>query len=185
MPGTVPRRLLLLRHAKSAWPEEVHDHERPLAGRGRRDAPVAGHWLRSTGKQPDQAIVSTARRARETWQLAAAELAAQPSVTFDERVYGATAGDLLDLARQAPPGAQSLLIVGHDPAMQDLTLALTDADAEDNAGKLARVRLKFPTAAIAALEFTGSWQKLGPGRARLTAFVTPRELQASGGADVT
>jgi phosphohistidine phosphatase len=184
MPGTVPRRLLLLRHAKSAWPD-VPDHERPLAGRGRRDAPVAGRWLRSTGKQPDQVIVSPARRTRETWQLAAAELAARPTVSFDERVYGATAGDLLDLARQAPPGARSLLIVGHDPAMQDLTLALADADADADAGKLARVRLKFPTAAIAALEFTGSWQKLGPGRARLTAFVTPRELQASGGVDLT
>jgi phosphohistidine phosphatase len=173
------RQLLLLRHAKSAWPE-VADHERPLARRGRRDAPVAGGWLRAAGRVPDRVMCSTARRARQTWQLAAAQLDAPPAVSFDQRVYGAAAGELLDLARETAAGARRLLIVGHDPAMQELTLALASARAGD-AEALGRVRFKFPTAAIAVLEFTGPWQQLGPGQARLTAFVVPRDLRAGSG----
>ena len=179
MASNAARQLLLLRHAKSAWPD-VADHERPLARRGRRDAPVAGRWLRAAGRVPDRVICSTARRARETWQLAAAELDAAPAVSFDQRVYGAATGELLDLARATAPGARRLLIVGHDPAMQQLTLTLASARAGD-AGALDRVRVKFPTAAIAVLEFTGTWQQLGPERARLTAFVVPRDLRADAG----
>lgn len=181
MASSAARRLLLLRHAKSAWPG-VADHERPLAPRGRRDAPAVGRWLQSAGQIPDRVVCSTARRARETWQLAAAELGATPRVSFDQRVYGAAADGLLDLARETAPGARALLIVGHDPALQELTLALASTRAGD-ADALERVRFKFPTAAIAVLEFTGTWQGLGPGQAQLTAFVVPRELRtgSSGG----
>ena len=173
------RQLLLLRHAKSAWPD-VADHERPLARRGRRDAPVAGGWLRAAGRVPDRVVCSTARRARETWQLAAAELDASPAVRFDQRVYGAAAGDLLDLAREIAPRTRTLLIVGHDPAMQELALSLASARAGD-ADALERARLKFPTAAIAVLEFTGAWQELTSQQAQLTAFVVPRELRVGSG----
>jgi phosphohistidine phosphatase len=179
MASGTARRLLLLRHAKSAWPD-VADHERPLARRGRRDAPVAGRWLRAAGWVPDRVVCSTAKRARETWKLAAAELDASPRVSFDQRVYGAAADELLDLARETAPTARTLLIVGHDPAMQELTLALASAGAGD-ADALERVRFKFPTAAIAVLEFTGIWPELGPERARLAAFVVPRELRAGSG----
>ena len=175
MASPVVRQLLLLRHAKSAWPD-VADHERPLAGRGRRDAPLAGRWLRAAGRVPDRVVCSTAKRARETWQLAAAELNASPSLRFDQRVYGAAAAELLDLARETAPRARSLLIVGHDPAMQELTLTLASAQAGD-AGALERVRVKFPTAAIAVLEFNGTWHRLGPEQARLTTFVVPRDLR--------
>src|SRR5260370_13635801 len=117
MASSAARRPVLLRHAKSAWPD-VADHERPLARGGRRDAPVAGRWLRAAGRAPDHVICSTARRARETWQLAAAELDASPSVSFDQRVYGAAAGELLDLARDIAPRTRILPIIAHDPAMQ-------------------------------------------------------------------
>ncbi len=176
MARAAERQLLLLRHAKSAWPD-VADHERPLARRGRRDAPAAGRWLRTTGRVPDRVVCSTARRARQTWRLAAAELAAAPAVSFDQRVYGAVPAELLELARETAPGIRRLLIVGHDPAMQELTLALAGARAGD-AGALDRVRVKFPTAAIAVLEFTGTWRQLEPARARLSAFVIPRDLRA-------
>lgn len=179
MARSAARQLLLLRHAKSAWPD-VADHERPLARRGRRDAPVAGRWLQSSGWVPDLVICSTASRARQTWQLAAAELDASPRAIFDQRVYGATADDLLDLARQTAPGTRRLLIVGHDPAMQEMTLALASTRAGD-AGALERVRLKFPTAAVAVLEFSGTWGELGPQRARLSTFVVPRDLRAGAG----
>ncbi len=179
------RKLVLLRHAKSAWPD-VPDHERPLARRGQRDAPAMGRWLRAAGHLPDQVLCSTARRARETWQLAQAGLGATPPVSFDGRAYQASAGQLLDLVRRAPPAARTLLIVGHDPAIPELALTLAAtpparADADSDTAPPAmfdRMRAKFPTAAIAILEFTGNWDQLAPGSARLTRFVTPRDLRA-------
>jgi phosphohistidine phosphatase len=175
MPASAIRRLVLLRHAKSAWPD-VPDHERPLAGRGRRDAPVLGRWLQVTGSRPDQVVCSTTQRTRQTWQLAAAELDAPPPVSYDDRVYGATAADLLDLARQAGPEVRSLMFVGHDPGLPDLALALGGAGSDMAA--LGRLRAKFPTAAIAVLTFAGDWPDLAPERARLIAFVTPADLRA-------
>src|SRR5215831_7790661 len=110
------RKLVLLRHAKSAWPD-VPDHDRPLAGRGRRNAPVMGRWLRTNGYVPDRVLCSTARRARETWRLAEEGLAAAPPVSFERRVYQASAVQLLDLVRGVPSAVTTLLIVGHDPAI--------------------------------------------------------------------
>jgi phosphohistidine phosphatase len=175
MPATPTRQLVLLRHAKSAWPD-VPDHERPLAGRGRRDAPAAGRWLRAAGSGPDEVICSTARRARETWLLAAAELSAAPPVHYDDRVYGATSAALLDLARQARDDVRSLLLVGHDPGLQDLALELAGPGSDGDG--LARLRAKLPTAAVAVLSFEGSWPELAPATTRLTAFVVPRDLHS-------
>ena len=177
MAGSPKRRLILLRHAKSAWPD-VADHERPLAGRGRRTAPAAGRWLRESGHVPDLVLCSTARRARETWQLAEEELGAHPRTTFEQRVYGASPAELLDLARQTPSGVRTLLIVGHEPTMSDLTL---DLAGDDRGPALDQVRVKFPTAAIAILAFTGSWPELGPGKAKLDNFVAPDDLRSAHG----
>jgi len=79
----------------------------------------------AAGHVPDQVLCSTARRARETWQLAQAGLGATPPVSFDDGVYWGSAVQLLDLIRRAPPVARTLLIVGHDPAIQELALTLT------------------------------------------------------------
>src|SRR5258708_30793706 len=119
MASSVKRRLVLLRHAKSAWPD-VPDHERPLAGRGRRAAPAAGRWLRESGYVPDLVICSTALRARETLQLAEVELGVHPRHTFQQRANGASATELLELARQTPSGIRTLRIVGHEPTVPDL-----------------------------------------------------------------
>jgi phosphohistidine phosphatase len=164
-----PRLLILVRHAKSAWPE-VPDHERPLAGRGRRDAPLAGLWLRDHGHIPDRALCSTARRARETWQLLAGGLGVSPMVIYEDRIYGADLRGLLDVVGETSDDVATLLLVGHDPGMQDLTLHL----AGDGAGDaLTRVRTKFPTCAIATLMSTGSWADLRAGCAVLTDFLVP------------
>lgn len=176
---------MLLRHAKSAWPD-VPDHDRPLAGRGRRNAPVMGRWLRANGYVPDQVLCSTARRARETWQLAQEGLGASPAVSFERHVYQASAEQLLDLVRGVPSAVTTLLIVGHDPAIQELAvmLARTASPAGGDgaaADALGRMRAKFPTAAVAVLELTGNWDQLGPGMAQLTAFVVPREVGSAGG----
>ena len=178
------RRLVLLRHAKSAWPD-MPDHERPLARRGQRDAPAMGHWLRGAGLVPDLVVCSTAQRARETWQLAQAALGAAPPARFDKRVYQASAAQLLDLIRGEPARSATLLVVGHDPAVQEVALTLAGTAPGDAggarlsaapAGMLDRMRAKFPTAAIAVFACTGSWDRLGPGTARLAFFITPRDL---------
>jgi len=176
---------VLLRHAKSAWPD-VPDHDRPLAGRGRRNAPVMGRWLRTNGYVRDQVLCSTARRARETWQLTQEGLGATPPVSFERRVYQASAEQLLDLVRGVPSAVTTLLVVGHDPAIQELALMLartTSSAGGDGAvaDALDRMRDKFPTAAVAVLELTGNWDQLGPGTAQLTAFVIPREVGSAGG----
>jgi len=177
------RTLVLFRHAKSAWPD-VPDHDRPLARRGIRAAPVMGRWLREAGLLPGQVLCSTARRARETWQFAQAGLAATPPVTFDARIYEGAAMDLLALIRQVPPAVGTLLLIGHNPAIEDLALLLAAAPGAaaglggSRPGDLDRMRSRFPTAGVAVLEFAGSWPRLAPGRARLTAFVTPRDLGA-------
>lgn len=178
------RQLVLLRHAKSAWPD-VPDHERPLARRGQRDAPAMGRWLHTVGLVPDLVLCSTARRARETWQLAQPALGAPPPVRFDVRVYQSSAAGLLDLIRCESEAAGTLLVVGHDPALPGLalTLARGTSDARPGtrsgtvpAGMLDRMRAKFPTAAIAVFGCTGTWDGLSPASARLTCFITPRTL---------
>src|SRR5690349_1713094 len=175
------RTLVLFRHAKSAWPD-VADHDRPLARRGIRAAPAMGRWLREAGLLPGQVLCSTARRARETWQFAQAGLAATPPVTFDARIYEAAAADLLAVIREVPPATGTLLLIGHNPAIEDLARLLVTANGGAagpggaTPGDLERMRAKFPTAAIAVLEFHGTWPGLAPGEARLTAFVTPRDL---------
>lgn len=177
---------MLLRHAKSEWPDDVADPDRPLARRGRKDAPAAGRWLRATGQVPDLVLCSTARRARETWELARDGLGADPSgapeVILDERIYGATPATLLELARQTRPGIATLLIVGHEPAMRELTLELARAQPGDPGDdRIARVRVKFPTAAIAVLEFASTWSGLLPGQARLAAFARPGDFRSGSG----
>jgi phosphohistidine phosphatase len=168
--------LVLLRHAKSAWPG-VPDQDRPLAGRGRRDAPAAGRWLRAAGLLPDLVVCSTAKRARQTWWLAAAELTGPgqnddgPAVVFEPRVYEASPAGLLGLVREVPDSVRTLLLVGHEPGMSGLALTLGGSAVPSEA--LDRVRAKFPTSAIAVLSFTGAWSGLGPGGARLIRFVTP------------
>jgi phosphohistidine phosphatase len=176
------RDLVLLRHAKSAWPD-VADHERPLAGRGIRAAPVMGRWLRDAGLVPDLVLCSTARRARETWQYAQAGLAATPPVSFEGRIYDEDATGLLALIHEVSPATGTLLLIGHNPAIEDLALMLAAPPGaagprSDTAssGNLERLRAKFPTAAVAVLQPAGTWRALAPGRARLTAFVTPRDV---------
>jgi len=116
MTVTAARTLVLVRHAKSAWPD-VPDHERPLAARGRRDAPAAGRWLRDHGCVPDRVLCSTARRARETWELVANGLEVTTLVSFDPAIYQATGAELLNVLRRVAPQTLALLVIGHDPAI--------------------------------------------------------------------
>lgn len=166
------RRLVVLRHAKSAWPVGVSDHERPLAPRGRRDAPAAGRALAEADCLPDLALCSTAVRARQTWELASAQWGTPPPVRHDPRMYAAEVPELLDVVREAPDQVRTLLLIGHNPGLEELVLDLA-GDALDDA--LDDVRTKFPTSAIAILAWHGdAWASLAPGTALLTDMIVAR-----------
>ncbi len=172
--STAPvRRLVTLRHAKSDWPEGVADGDRPLADRGRRDAVAVGQWLHAAGIRPDVVVVSPARRARDTWSLAAESLGAPAHVSVDERVYAASTDDLLTVVRATDDSVQTLLLVGHAPSMEQLVLVLQDGAGF--AGDLARLSAKYPTSGLAVLDVpVATWSEVDEGGARLVAFATPR-----------
>jgi phosphohistidine phosphatase len=165
------RRLVLLRHAKSDWPD-VADQERPLAKRGRRDAPAVGRWLGTSGYVPDAVVCSTAVRARETWELVSAELPpdASPAVRYEPRVYEASVLGLLMLIREFDPAWGTALIVGHNPGLAELTVGLANPDTGE-------VPHAFPTAAVAVLGLPGAWAEAAPGEGHLLAFTIPAELR--------
>ncbi|MFJ8387683.1 SixA phosphatase family protein [Streptomyces sp. NPDC094438] len=166
------RRLVVLRHAKSAWPDGVADHERPLAARGRRDAPAAGRLLCGTDCLPDLVLCSTAVRARETCELAVAEWGSPPSVRHEPRLYAADAAALLDVVRQIPYEIETLLVIGHNPGLADLVLTLAGEGLGD---ALDRLGTKFPTCAVAVLAWHGhTWRDLEAGAAVLTDLAVPR-----------
>jgi phosphohistidine phosphatase len=156
------RHLVLLRHAKSAWPDGVPDLRRPLAKRGRRDAAAVGRWLHERAPRLDAVVCSPAERARQTWTLVAAELDDPPPASYDERVYGATATQLLALLRNLPDEINTAVLIGHNPDLQELAELLTGQDVE------------MKTSAVAIVASPGRWTDTGPGTMVLRHHATPR-----------
>ena len=163
--------LILLRHAKSDWPDGVPDHERPLTGRGRRDAPRTGTWLVENGRVPDRAAVSTALRTQETYELAAEAFPASPEVELTDDLYAASAGEMLEVIRRTPEGVGTLIVVSHNPGTQNLALALAD---ETHPDLVAKVHAGYPTNTLTVLEFDGEWATLDPAAASIVAVESPR-----------
>jgi phosphohistidine phosphatase len=174
------RRLMLLRHAKSDWSlPGQNDHERDLAPRGRKAAPLMGRYMADHGMLPDHAIVSTARRTRETWRLMADMLPKIPPVEFEDRIYEASPRDILAAIADAPASARSLLVVGHNPGFHDTANLLIDSGDKRLRSSLTE---KFPTGALAVIDLRiDDWAKIRPGSGRLENFVTPRAV--GGGSD--
>jgi phosphohistidine phosphatase len=168
----VAHRLVLLRHAKSAWPFGVPDHERPLAGKGRRNAQAAGQWFVSEGPRPDLVVVSDATRTQQTWDVVRGSFEVPPAAELEPRIYAASVEDVLEVIRETAPDVFTLCVVGHEPAMSETTLRLAGPDSEQAA--LDAVAGKFPTSAVAVLSMTCSWADLKPGSARLESFTVPR-----------
>jgi phosphohistidine phosphatase len=171
--------LYLLRHAKSDPSVPIQDKDRPLNERGRIAAPRMGAAMAARRYMPDIALVSSAERTRQTWLLAAPELGRAPPVEFSDRLYLASALRLLDVVRQINSSASSALLIGHNPGLEDLAARLA---AEDQAGKgkraLELMKAKFPTCALAVLEFDiADWQHLHLKTGRLVAFLTPAMLE--------
>ena len=166
------KRLYLLRHAKSSWDDPtLADHDRPLAPRGRRAAKVMAEHLRRKGIAPELVLCSPSRRTRQTLTRIAPGLGKNADVQIEPELYAASAPDLLEVLREVPDEVESVMLIGHNPGIQDLALSLAGGGSE-----VARVSSKFPTAALATLELDGSWRQLEPGSAELVSFVKPKEL---------
>jgi phosphohistidine phosphatase len=163
---------VLLRHAKSAWPAGVPDHERPLAGKGRRNARAAGDWLLQEGPAIDLVLCSDAVRARQTWEIASSVLPVRPMLTLVPELYGAEPEEAVALVREHAGLAGAVLLVGHEPTMSGSTVLLAGAGS-DQAG-LERLRRKFPTSALSVLRTERRWADLAPGQAVLETFAVPR-----------
>ena len=164
--------LLLMRHAKSSWEDpSLPDRERPLSKRGGGAAERMGAHLRAARLIPDVVLCSTSLRTRETLDrlgLPGGE------VRFEAALYGAGADELLARLRDLTAETGSAAIIGHNPGMHDLAIELAGSDLGEPA---ARMREKFPTGALAVFEVDGPWRNLARGRARLTIFLVPRELE--------
>jgi phosphohistidine phosphatase len=163
------RTLVLLRHAKSAYPDGVPDHDRPLAPRGQQEAGLAGDWLRAHLPPIDEVLCSTATRARETL----AHTAIDAPVRYIDRLYDAVPGTVIDEITHVGDDVGVLLVVAHEPTMTQVALGLAGANSSNTAAA-ERISTKFPTSAMAVLRLTRSWKDLELGSAELVDFHVPR-----------
>ena len=136
--------LVVIRHAKSDWTTGQPDLDRPLAKRGRKQAPDAGAWI-AAHLRLDLAVVSSAARARATWDLVAGQLHDVPPVRLDDRVYGASGDALLEVVRELPEQPTTVALVGHNPGVEDLVYQLTGTWTP------------MPTSAIAVIDIDAGW----------------------------
>jgi phosphohistidine phosphatase len=170
----MPRELLILRHAKSDWDgDALSDFARPLAKRGKKDAPRVGAWMYREGLVPDLVVSSPAERARETTHAVCKGLDyKRKAVVWDQAIYEATVADLLGALARLPANAKTVLLVGHNPGLEELLVHLVGDDLDDlDDGKL------LPTAALARLEMPDDWSNLTPGCAQLINITLSKTLR--------
>lgn len=167
--------LLLLRHAKSSWgASDQADIDRPLNKRGRKAAVRLATWFKAQKLRPALVLCSPAQRTRETLELVQAAWDKPPEIHYQERLYLAEAEDLLAWLHELSDAIPSVLVIGHNPGLQELALALLPAT---QAGTKARIAGKFPTGALLRLSSrVRSWSRFGPDKTRLIEYVIPSEL---------
>ena len=176
-PIAVLRQLLLLRHAKSSWDDaNLSDHARPLNGRGRRAAAGMGGVLRDLGLVPDVVLVSSARRTLQTLE-ALGPWEQTPLVEPMDALYLAPAAQLFEVLNRVAETARSVMLVGHNPGLHELALALVGEDSMSMTNSdTRRLAAGFPTGALAEFTIAATWAALGDGGGRLLRFLIPRDL---------
>jgi len=174
--------LTLLRHAKSGWDDPVsRDFDRPLNAKGRRAAETMGRHLRSLALDFDHVVASPAVRVVETLDAIVAGYGRTLAPVWERRIYLASAATLLDVVHELPAEAARVLLVGHNPGLEDLAMMLVPAAAE---GPRARLEEKYPTATLAEMTLDiDAWDAAATGGATLTRFVRPRDLDPTLGPD--
>jgi phosphohistidine phosphatase len=166
--------LHLLRHAKSSWKDpSLNDHDRPLSKRGRQTAKMMAAYLRRSKIAPDLVICSTAMRAQQTLGPIAKAAKKLPRIVLARGIYEGAQRTLWEQLWNLPESATSVLLIGHNPALQDLALELVQADLNK---LLPAAGEKFPTGAMASFRFDGAWKALEPHGAVLASFVTPKAI---------
>lgn len=167
------RKLILMRHAKSDYPLGLADHDRPLAARGNREAPSAGAWLVENHLIPDYILCSDALRARSTCAWVLSELGEKgPTPYVDSRIYGAGVSELCSIINEVPDTVSTLLVIGHQPILQELALRLASVDSDEEA--VYELAMNYPTLGTTVLETNYSYSHLDARDARVTHFVAPR-----------
>lgn len=163
MPGA--KRLAVLRHAKATHEPGFRDIDRPLTRRGQRDAAAAGRFLQARGIVPDLVLCSSSARTTQTWDyLTAGGDAAAGEVSYEARIYDAGAEELLEIIEETPADVGTLMIVGHNPAMQELVFMLTGERD-----------LAFPTCALALIGLSAGWPQASAHSGRLDLLWTPKQ----------
>jgi phosphohistidine phosphatase len=169
----VNRTLYLLRHAKSSWDDpDIPDRDRPLSPRGLRACELVAEYLRRQEITPWLVLCSSSTRTRQTLEGVSAGFSYPVAALVEHGLYGAGAADLLDRLRLVDGSVASVMLVGHNPAIQELAANLVRPTTSGEA-----LGDKFPTGALATLELARTWTELAPGSATLTEFVNPRELK--------
>ncbi|MBR0552944.1 SixA phosphatase family protein [Stakelama marina] len=175
--------LILLRHAKSGWDDPVaRDFDRPLNPKGERAATTMGRHLRNLGLRFDQIVASPALRVSQTLDHFAEGYGRSSPTMTDRRVYLASCATLIDIVRELDDNLARVLIVGHNPGLEELALALSEIGKSE---ARAAIEEKFPTASVAELRFdVDHWADVAPATGHIETFVRPRDLDAALGPDI-
>ena len=156
------RELLILRHAEAGWNDaQPTDFDRPLTPDGRAAAPRVGRWMSDQDLVPDFVVCSLAERARQTLDLVVAQWSEKVEISWDERLYSAEAGEMVQILGELPGGRCRVLMVGHNPG---LTILL---------GRLARAEGHLSPGTLAHLKMPDDWRDLAPGCAALESITRP------------
>jgi len=169
--------LSLLRHAKSSWSNPaLSDRERPLATRGVTDAPLMGKAMAERGIDPELVLCSSARRTRDTLDLVVPELRVEPKVVYVDALYHASPEQILEMLHGIQPGANRVMLVGHNPELQAFALDLVGSGPKHFRDRL---RTKYPTAGLAVINFvSGLWKSVTVNSGTLNLFLSPKDLRA-------
>lgn len=164
--------ILLLRHAKSSWSDPgLTDFERPLAGRGIKDAPKIGKYLRKIGYKPEYLVSSPAQRARETSLLCVEGMRQDENIIhWDESLYFDSSRKYIEAIQQTPEHVHTMMVVGHNPLMESTASILS--------GGIESAAFRIPTAGLVCLEsYAIRWKNIKPGTCQIKWMMVPKVLK--------